>query len=100
MATVNGRAVAMAIPCGNREFPYACGPYCRETSTPCFTYFEGRLQPAGLIDGSLKVRPDRGRYRWLGSSRRPIAVIRLVALYRGGKVARTTVRVPLQAGYG
>lgn len=30
--------------------------------------WEGFLQPAGLIDGPLKVRPDRGRYYWIGTT--------------------------------
>lgn len=32
--------------------------------------WEGFLRPAGLINGPLKVRPDRGRNYWLGE--RPV----------------------------
>jgi hypothetical protein len=62
-------------------------------------YYEGYLVPAGLIDGPLRVRPDRGRYHWTG--RHPVSTkVRLVARYRSGKSARTTLRVGLAAGWG
>ncbi len=62
-------------------------------------HFEGFLRPAGLIDGPLRVRPDRGRYYWTG--RHPVsAKVRLIVRYRGGRRARRTLRVGLAAGWG
>jgi hypothetical protein len=62
-------------------------------------YYEGFLQPAGLIDGPLRIHPDGGRYHWTG--RVPVsAQVRLIARYRGGKAKRRTLSVPLAAGWG
>ena len=61
--------------------------------------WEGFLKPAGLIDGPLKVRPDRGRYHWFG--RRPVyGRVRLTAFDDDGKSATTRLRLRLAAGYG
>lgn len=62
-------------------------------------YYEGFLQPAGLLDGPLRVRPDKGRHRWLG--RHPVsATVHLTAHYGSGQPARRTIRVDLAAGWG
>lgn len=61
--------------------------------------WEGFLRPAGLIDGPLRVRPDRGRYYWYG--RKPVSGrIRVTVVGGDGKSATSTLRVPLAAGYG
>lgn len=61
--------------------------------------WEGFLRPAGLIDGPLKVKPDRGRYYWFG--RRPMSGrVRLTVFDREGRSATKTLRVRLAAGYG
>jgi hypothetical protein len=62
-------------------------------------WWEGFVQPAGLVDGPLEVQPDRGRYYWEG--RRPVvAPVRITARYRDGSSASRTVRVWLSPGYG
>jgi hypothetical protein len=61
--------------------------------------WEGFLQPAGLIDGSLEVRPDRGRYYWFG--RTPVyGRVRLTAFDDAGDAATRTLRLQLAPGYG
>ena len=67
--------------------------------TACGTYFEGFLQPAGLLNGALKVKPDRGRYYWIGKHE-TVVLVRVVATYRSGKTATVTKRVPVSAGWG
>ena len=62
-------------------------------------YWEGFLQPAGMIDGPLRVRPDRGRYLWFGRHPRE-ARVQLVAHYRDGTTATATARVALHPGWG
>ena len=63
------------------------------------TYWEGFLQPAGLRDGPLKVKPDRGTEYWRGLH--PVSArVRVRATYRGGGAASRTIRVPLAAGWG
>src|SRR4051812_33605397 len=52
-ASIEGRRVAMRRHRGGE---------------PSVQSWEGFLQPAGLIDGPLKVRPDRGRYYWQGGT--------------------------------
>ena len=62
-------------------------------------HFEGFLEPAGLIDGPLRVRPDHGRFYWAG--RHPVrAKVRLVVRYPGARRARRTLDVGLAAGWG
>jgi hypothetical protein len=66
---------------------------------PCGVYYTGYLQPAGLLNGALAVRPDRGRYYWAGGH--PVTgKLHLVATYRDGRTAQTTRRVPLSPGWG
>jgi hypothetical protein len=61
--------------------------------------WEGLLKPAGLIDGPLRVRPDRGRYHWFG--RRPVyGRVRLNVVDDDGRSATTRLRLRLAAGYG
>jgi hypothetical protein len=61
--------------------------------------WEGFLKPAGLIDGPLRVRPDRGRYYWFGG--RPVyGRVRLNAFDDDGRSATTRLRLRLAAGYG
>jgi hypothetical protein len=63
------------------------------------TMFAGFLQPAGLLDGALKVRPDRGRYYWIGSHEVG-ARVSIVVDYGGGLEVETTTMVGLHAGWG
>jgi hypothetical protein len=61
--------------------------------------WEGFLQPAGLIDGPLKVHPDRGRYYWLGKT--PMSGrVKLTVYDDEGDSATRTLRISLAAGYG
>jgi len=88
VATVDGRSVAL------RDAHIVCG---RERSCP--RLYQGELQPAGLLDGALKVTPDEGRYRWFG--RHPVAgTLTITATYRDGSRAVATRRVPLNPGWG
>jgi len=62
-------------------------------------WWQGYLQPAGLLDGPLRVTPDRGRYYWQG--RHPRDVRLAVAVTRAsGAGARTSLTVPLRPGWG
>jgi hypothetical protein len=61
---------------------------------PQESHWEGFLRPAGLIDGPLKVRPDKGRYYWIGKH----PVYARVTVSAGGRAR--TVRVPVWAGWG
>jgi hypothetical protein len=62
-------------------------------------WWEGFLQPAGMIDGALRVTPDRGRFYWQGTHPRDVHVG--IAVTRASPGAqRTSVTVPLHAGWG
>jgi hypothetical protein len=100
-ATINGRTVAMGLPCGAARYHETCSSYCRHVvrDQPCGTHFEGFLRPAGLLDGSLKVKPDRGRYHWIGTHE-TIGTVRILATYRDGETATITKRVRVSAGWG
>jgi hypothetical protein len=88
-ASVAGLPVPMRIPPGFRPTPYL---------GPRGGYWEGFLQPAGLRDGALRVRPDAGRLTWYG--RPPLsASVRITAHYRDGS-ATTIVRAQLRPGWG
>ena len=92
-ATVAGKPIRMAIPSRFRKGrgSYYCAHNC---------YFEGALHPAGLLtSGPLHIRPDAGKYYWEGRHPRPLRV-RLVAFYRDGSRAATTVRIWLRPGWG
>ncbi len=59
----------------------------------------GYLQPAGLLDGPLKVTPDRGRYGWEG--RHPEnATLRIAIRGTDGRRAEAVVTVALRPGWG
>ena len=61
--------------------------------------WEGFLRPAGLIDGALKVKPDRGRLYWFG--RTPVSGrVRITVFDRNGRSLTRTLRLRLAAGYG
>jgi hypothetical protein len=92
-AAVAGRPIRMAIPPRVRNQPggYYCARRC---------YFEGALQPAGMLKpGLLHIRPDAGRYYWEGRHPRTLRV-RLIAFYRDGTSASTTIRILLHPGWG
>jgi hypothetical protein len=89
VATIGGHSVALT------DMHIArCAP-----RRSCESFFNGYLQPAGLLHGALKVTPDAGRYRWYG--RHPVTgTLRLDATYRDGTQATTTRRVELGPGFG
>jgi hypothetical protein len=62
-------------------------------------WWEGFLHPAGMIDGALRVTPDRGRFYWQGTHPRDVHIV--VAITRASSgTDRTSVTVPLRAGWG
>ena len=61
--------------------------------------WQGFLRPAGLLDGPLRVRPDRGRYFWEGRHS-VFAYVRLAVRYRDGGSASGVQLVMLSAGWG
>jgi hypothetical protein len=75
-ASIEGRSVKLRI--GNRRHDH----------------WEGFLQPAGLIDGPLEVRPDKGRYHWIGDP----PVYARVEISAGGRAR--IVRVRVSPGWG
>jgi hypothetical protein len=97
--SVNGRAVAMRLPCGSGRT--SCATYCRDVARdqPCGTYFEGFLRPAGMLNGPLKVTPDRGRHYWRGYHR-PEGHVTLTIEYRDGRSGTLQLSVPLSPGWG
>jgi hypothetical protein len=61
--------------------------------------FAGFLQPAGLLDGALRVQPDSPGERWTGVH--PVdARVRLVITRADGKRRTTTLTVGLSPGWG
>ncbi len=82
-ARVNGRALRLTEPESNDDRP----PWI------------GYLRPAGLLDGPLKVTPDRGRFHWEGRHPRDACVV-IDVTRRDGSKLRTTTTVPLRAGWG
>ncbi len=70
----------------------------RRTQRPP-VYWEGYLQPAGLLSGPLKVRPDRGLYHWTGEHPRSARVV-IQVRRAGGAVGRVSLAMPLRAGWG
>lgn len=62
------------------------------------TRFAGFLQPAGLLDGPLRVERERGG-RWTGRTPQR-ARVDVIVSYGGGRVARTSVLVRLSPGWG
>jgi hypothetical protein len=72
--------------------------YCA-SKQPCSHFYIGYLHHAGLLNGTLKVRPDHGRYRWYG--RHPVtAAMHITAITANGARAVTTRRVELAPGWG
>jgi hypothetical protein len=63
------------------------------------TLFAGFLQPAGMLNGTLKVDPDRGSYWWAGGHPTS-ARVQIVADYGQGRKLTTTVTLELRAGWG
>ena len=62
--------------------------------------FTGFLQPAGLLEpGPLRLRADDGRGRWVGRKSKEAAV-EVVVERAAGRVQRTSLVVPLAAGWG
>jgi hypothetical protein len=100
-ATINGRTVAMGVPCGSARYHESCPEYCRLVAReqPCGTLFEGFLRPAGLLNGSLKVRPDRGRYYWVGTHE-TVGLVRMTATYPNARTATVMIPVPVRPGWG
>ncbi len=73
--------------------------HIRCSADPSWRLFLGELQPAGLLDGPLKVTPDEGRHRWFG--RHPVeGTLTITATYGDGSRAVATRRVPLAPGWG
>ncbi len=63
------------------------------------TSWEGYLQPAGLLDGPLKITPDRGRSFWRGGH--PLyAAVSLTVENHEGSMHHILLRQPLAAGWG
>lgn len=59
----------------------------------------GYLRPAGLLDGPLKVTPDRGPTGWQGHHARDAVVV--VSVERpSGATVRTRLTVALRPGWG
>jgi hypothetical protein len=62
-------------------------------------WWEGFLQRAGLLDGALRVTPDRGRFYWRGTHPRDVHVAVAITRASGG-TDRTSVTISLSAGWG
>lgn len=62
-------------------------------------YWEGYVQPAGLLSGPLKIAPDRGRYFWMGQH--PLhAAVSVTVEDHEGSVHHILLRQSLAAGWG
>jgi hypothetical protein len=62
-------------------------------------WWEGYLQPAGLLDGALRVHPDRGRSYWQGSHPRD-AHLTLRIMRASGAIDPASATVALRPGWG
>jgi hypothetical protein len=63
------------------------------------THWQGFLQPAGLLDGALRVTPDRGRHHWIGT--RPVTASIHISVRRSdGTTEVARLRQRLAAGWG
>jgi hypothetical protein len=92
-ATIAGKPIRMAIPARIRSKP--TGYYLRAP-----LLLRGSAQTRGLLEaGPFHVTPDAGRYYWESRHPRPLRV-HLVASYRDGGSASTTVRIWLHPGWG
>ena len=59
----------------------------------------GYLRPAGLLDGALRITPDRGRTHWEGAHPKRVRLV-VDVLRRDGSAVRTQTTVPLSPGWG
>lgn len=59
----------------------------------------GYRQPAGLLDGPLRVTPDRGRDSWQGTHPKNAHLV-IEPTRADGKTEMTRLTVPLRAGWG
>jgi hypothetical protein len=59
----------------------------------------GYMRPAGMLDGGLRVTPDRGRLHWEGRHPRDAHLV-IDVTRRDGSKLRTRLTVPLRAGWG
>ena len=59
----------------------------------------GYLRPAGLLDGALRITPDRGRTHWEGAHPKRVRLV-IDVLRRDGSAVRTQTTVPLSPGWG
>jgi hypothetical protein len=60
--------------------------------------FAGFLQPAGLIDGPLRITPDDGPDRWIG--RKPVSAPVKLWIRDGSTTTTTSLQVQLSPGWG
>lgn len=63
------------------------------------SFWTGALHPAGLLDGDLRVTPDRGRFWWAGAHPKT-ARLRVVVHRPDGSTGQATTSVALRAGWG
>ena len=61
--------------------------------------FAGFLQPAGLIDGPLRIPTKDGGTRWTGDPAVTAKVL-IIVTYRAGSASTAVMRVPLSPGWG
>jgi hypothetical protein len=62
-------------------------------------WWEGFLQPAGMIDGALRVTPDRGRFYWQGTHPRDVH-LGIAVTRASADTHRTSMTVSLHPGWG
>jgi hypothetical protein len=62
-------------------------------------WWEGFLQPAGMIDGALRVTPDRGRSYWQGTHPRDVH-LRIAVTRASADTHRASMTVSLHPGWG
>ena len=92
---LKGRATRVSAVAGGRAPRLEPAGFGGRSQNPWIGY----LQPAGLLDGALKVTPDRGRFYWTGAHPTDID-LRLTIRHRGGALETTRLQVPLRAGWG
>jgi hypothetical protein len=97
--TLRRPAVAVEVTLGGRSFKLDDPEWSGPAHNGRRTRFAGALQPAGLINGSLKVRADRGRFYWIGTH--PVfARVAILVNYGRRVTASTTFTVELRPGWG
>ena len=92
---LNARASRVSAVAGGRRLRLQPGGFGGRSQNPWIGY----LQPAGLLDGVLKVTPDRGRFYWTGAHPKDVD-LRLSIRRRDGSLETTRLQVPLRAGWG